>query len=52
MTGSVDLDTPRNRKFIISNDNLAIRIKMSVIKSDLSFVAQLPAATCSFIFPH
>lgn len=51
MTGNVDLDTLR--EFTISNDNLAIRIKLSVIKSDLSFelVAQLPA-TFSFTFPH
>lgn len=52
MTGNVDLDTLRDRKFTISNDNLAIRIKLLVIKSDLSFefVAQLPATTYSFIF--
>lgn len=52
MTGNVDLDTLRDRKFTTSNDNLAITIKPSVIKSDLSseFVAQLPATTCSF-FP-
>jgi len=53
MTRNADLDTSRDRKFTISDDNLAIRTKLSVIRSDLSFefVAQLPD-DCFFIFPY
>lgn len=53
MTGNIDLNTPGDRKFTISNDNLATRIKLPMIKSNLSFqfVDQLLDTTPSFIVP-
>lgn len=53
MTGNIDLNTLRDRKFTFSSDNLATRMKLSMIKSNLSllFVDKLPDTTPSFIFP-